>query len=98
VAKRSFFLLPVVLVSAIASAQVLDEISREPKSDFKTAFGGSALTCFQPSTLVVRARIVERARLKAQLLIILFPDSLYDDAKGIVNIVPAKEIRKLANK
>src|ERR1700733_12714552 len=81
VAKGSFFLLPVVLVSANASAQVLDEVSREPKSDFKTAFGGSSLTCFQPSTLVVPARVVERAKLKARLLFILLQDSLYDDAK-----------------
>lgn len=95
-AKGSFFL-PVVLLSAIASAHVLDEVSREPKPDFKTAFVGSTLTCFQPYKLVVPAQLVERARLKARLFILL-QGSLYDDAKGIINIAPEKEIRKLANK
>jgi hypothetical protein len=97
VAKGSFLLLPVVLVSAIDSAQVLEEVSREPKSDFKAALGGSPLTCFQPPTLVAPAQVAERARLKTRLLI-LSQDSLYDDAKGIINIAPEKEIRKLANK
>jgi hypothetical protein len=40
---------------------------------------------------------VQRARLKARLAILL-RDSLYDDAKGIVNIARENEIRKLANK
>jgi hypothetical protein len=40
---------------------------------------------------------VDRAKLKARLLTLL-RDSLFDDAKGIVNIAREKEIRKLANK
>jgi hypothetical protein len=40
---------------------------------------------------------LERARLKARLAALL-RESLYDDARGIVNIGREKEIRKLANK
>lgn len=95
--KRSFILLPVVLGSALAGAQVLNQISGGPGPDLKTPYVGSALTCSQPSTIVVPRPILERAKLKARLLTLLH-DSLYDDAKGIVNIEREKEIRKLANK
>jgi hypothetical protein len=40
---------------------------------------------------------VARAKVKARLVTLL-RDSLYDDAKGIVNIAREKEIKKLANK
>jgi hypothetical protein len=39
---------------------------------------------------------VERAKLKVRLISLL-RDSLYDDAKGIVNIAREREIKKLAN-
>jgi hypothetical protein len=97
VVKRSFILLPVVLGSALAGAQVLSQISEGPGSDLKTPYVGSALTCSQPSTLVVPRPLLERAKLKARLLNLLH-DSLYDDARGVVNIEREKEIRKLANK
>jgi hypothetical protein len=97
VVKRSFILLPIVLGSALAGAQVLSQISGDPGSDLKTPYVGSALTCSQPSTIVVPRPLLERAKLKARLLTLLH-DSLYDDAKGIVNIEREKEIRKLANK
>jgi hypothetical protein len=41
--------------------------------------------------------LVDRVRLKARLVTLL-RDSLFDDARGIVNIAREKEIRKLANK
>jgi hypothetical protein len=40
---------------------------------------------------------VAQAKLKAQLATLL-RDSLFDDAKGVVNIAREKEIKKLANK
>lgn len=95
--KRSFFLLPVVLGSALAGAQVLNEVSRGPGSDLKTPYVGSALTCSQLGTIVVPRPLLERAKVKARLLTLLH-DSLYDDARGIVNIEREKEIRKLASK
>jgi hypothetical protein len=97
VVKRSFILLPVVLGSALADAQVLNQVSGGPGSDLKTPYVGSALTCSQPSMIVVPRPLFERAKLKAQLLTLLH-DSLYDDARGIVNIEREKEIRKLASK
>jgi hypothetical protein len=97
VVKRSFILLPVVLGSALAGAQVLRQISGAPGSDLKTPYVGSALTCSLPSTIVVPRPLLERAKLKARLLTLLH-DSLYEDARGVVNIEREKEIRKLANK
>jgi len=41
--------------------------------------------------------LVERAKLEARL-VALWRESLYDDAKGIVNIERENEIRKLASK
>ena len=83
----------VVFVGARSSGQV----PAPPEPDFKTFHTESALTCSQTFTIHVPQAIAERARLKARLLTLL-RDSLYDDAKGIVNTAPEKEIKKLANK
>jgi hypothetical protein len=97
VLKKSFLLLPVVLASAFAGAQVLGQATGGPNSDLQNAFGGSPLTCSQPTRIVAPSPIVERARLKIRLLNLL-RDSLFDDAKGVVNIAREKEIKRLANK
>jgi hypothetical protein len=98
VAKRSFFLLPVVLASALVGAQVLGQVSEGTEPDLANAFVGSPLACSQPThTLYVPKPVAERAKLKARLLNLL-RDSLYDDAKGIVNIARENEIKKLASK
>jgi hypothetical protein len=98
VAKRSFILLPVVLAATLAGAQVLGEVSGGPEPDLKNAFVGSPLACSQQShTIYVPRPVAERAKVKARLLNLL-RDSLYDDAKGIVNIARENEIKKLANK
>jgi len=97
VAKRSIVLLPVVLASALAGGQVLDQISGGSEPDLKTPYVGSALTCSQTNTIVVPKPLLERARTKARLASLL-RESLYDDAKGIVNIAREKEIKKLANR
>lgn len=97
-AKRSFILLPVVFASALAGAQVLGQVSGGPEPDLKNAFVGGPLACSQQShTIYVPTPVAERAKLKARLLNLL-RDSLYDDAKGIVNTARESEIRKLANK
>ncbi len=95
--KRCFFLLLVVLGSALAGAQVLGQVSGPSEPDLKDAFVRSPLTCSQPSTIVVPAAVAQRAKLKARLLSLL-RESLFDDAAGIVNIAREKEIKKLANK
>ena len=96
--KGSFLLLPVVLASAFASAQ-MGAVSGQPEPDIENAFVGSSLTCSQtPSRkFVVPAAVFERAKIKARLLVLL-RDSLYDDARGVVNIARENEIKKLANK
>lgn len=96
-AKMSFVLLLVVLAPAILSAQVLDQIPGGSEPDLKTPLVRSALTCSQPRTIVVPMTLVERAKLEARL-VALWRESLYDDAKGIVNIERENEIRKLASK
>ena len=95
--KRSIFLLPIILGSALAGAQVLGQVSGPAEPDLKDAFVGSSLTCSQPKTIVVPQAVAHRAKLKARLLNLL-RDSLFDDAAGIVNIAREKEIKKLANK
>jgi hypothetical protein len=102
VRKGCFLLLPVVFSVALAGAQV-GPAPREPEPNFSNAVVGSSLTCTpqraltQSHTFVVPQRLLEEARLKARLLILL-RDSLYDDANGIINIAREKEIKKLANK
>jgi hypothetical protein len=102
VAKRSFILLPVILASALAGTQVLAQASEGPEPHLKNAFVGGSLACSQQPatqqhTIYVPRRIAERARLKAHLLNLL-RESLYDDARGVVNIARENEIKKLANK
>jgi hypothetical protein len=97
VAKGSLVLLSVVLASALASAQVPGGILGGSEPDLKTAYVGSAVTCSPSYTIVVPRPLLERAKLKARLAALL-RESLYDDAKGIVNMPREKEIRKLASK
>ena len=95
--KRSLILLPVVFASALSGAQILGQESGGAEPDLKNAFVRSALTCSQSHIIYVPPRIAGRAKVKARLLSLL-RDSLYDDAKGIVNIARENEIKKLANK
>ena len=95
-AKGSLVLLSVVL-SALASAQVPGGVLGGSEPDLKTAYVGSTLTCSPSYTIVVPRPLLERAKLKARLAALL-RESLYDDAKGIVNMPREKEIRKLASK
>lgn len=97
VAKGSLVLLSVVLASALASAQVPGGVLGGSEPDLKTAYVGSTLTCSPSYTIVVPRPLLERAKLKARLAALL-RESLYDDAKGIVNMPREKEIRELASK
>ena len=98
-AKLGFLVVGLAFVTALASAQGMGQISGGPLTDFKAPVGGSALTCSSPTPekVFVPVATVERARVKARLVTLLRL-SLFDDAKGIVNIEREKEIRKLANK
>jgi hypothetical protein len=94
--RKTSFLVPVVLAAAVASAQ-MGEVSHEPEPNFSNAVAGSALICSQPHTLVIPPQLLEKARLKLRLVALL-RESLYDDARGVVNIAREKEIKKLANR
>jgi hypothetical protein len=58
---------------------------------------GGSLTCSEPQKLRIAKPFAERAKLKARLYNVL-RESIYDDAKGIVNIAREKEIKDLVNK
>jgi hypothetical protein len=97
VAKRNFVLLPVILASALAGAQVLGQATGGQEPDPQNAYTGSPLTCSQIHTVYVPRPVAERAKIKARLLNLL-RDSLFDDAKGVVNMARENEIKKLASK
>lgn len=94
-------LLAVALAFAIVTGRAQGQASNVPDPNFPAKFVGSSLTCSSTSTagpsISVPQPLVEKARLKARLAGLL-RESLYDDAKGIVNIARENEIRKLANK
>ncbi|HXP39594.1 MAG TPA: hypothetical protein VN833_04960 [Candidatus Acidoferrales bacterium] len=93
----NFTALAVVRAFAI-SAQASGHMSQASDLDLHASFAGSTLTCSQtPATIRVPPPLVARAKVKARLVTVL-RDSLYDDAKGIVNIAREKGIKKLANK
>ena len=92
--KKSVLLLPVILASAFASAQVLGQPPAEPDSDIRNAFSGSSLTCSEPGRILIPVRLAERARLKVRLVNLLRL-SLFDDAKGIVNVEREKRLSSL---
>lgn len=96
-AKAVVALLVAVLAPGLVSAQGMGQLSGESQLDRTAAFVGSPLTCTQPQTIQVPRSVIERAKLKVRLLNLL-RESLYDDAKGIVNIAREKEIKKLASK
>ena len=97
VANLRFALLTLALASVLSSVQATAQALRDPQPDFASTFGGKALTCSEPQKLVISRPFVERAKLKVRLYNVL-RESLFDDAKGIVNIAREKEIKKLANK
>lgn len=103
-ANTRFALLTLALASTFcvvqATSQTLQASSqtlRDPQPNPATTFAGSALTCSDSQKLLIPHPFAERAKLKARLSNLL-RESLYDDAKGIVNIAREKEIRVLANK
>ena len=94
--KENFVLLLVVMGPAVLSAQVLDQVSEKSGSNPKIPIPGSALTCSQLPSIVVPKPLVERPKLQPRL-VIPRRESLYADARGIVNIALESEIRKIAN-
>ena len=96
-AKGSFALLGVALACTFANAQTFREPTGGTRLGLQASFVGSNLTCTQPENIMIPRTVAARAQLKARLLNLL-RESLYDDAKGIVNLGREKEIKKLASK
>ena len=80
-----------------SSVQATAQQLRDQQSDLASTFVGRPVTCSEPQKLVISQPFAERAKLKVRLSNLL-RESLYDDAKGIVNIAREKEIRELASK
>jgi len=97
VANTRFALLTLALASTFCVVQATGQTLRDPQPSPATTFAGSPLTCSESQKLLIPHPFAERAKLKAKLSNLL-RESLYDDAKGIVNIAREKEIRELANK
>jgi hypothetical protein len=89
------------LAWAFFSGQANGQASQGPDPNVQSSLVGSTLTCSPTSATASAIRVplplVDRAKLKARLANLL-RDSLFDDAKGIVNIAREKEIKKLASK
>lgn len=92
-------LLAVAVFLACVNATARAQAVNSSNLSLTDQFAGSNLACTQsaPSHIEVPPSLVEQAKLKAHLVNLL-TQSLYDDARGIVNIAREKEIKKLANK
>jgi hypothetical protein len=97
VARIRFALLTVAFASTLFSVQATAQALRDPNFALAPALVGGALTCSQNQKLLISKPFAERAKLKARLIDRL-RESIYDDAKGIVNITREKEIKNLADK
>jgi hypothetical protein len=87
----------VALASILFSVQATAQALRDSQPDIATTFVGRPLTCTEPQKLVVAKPFADRAKVKARLVNVL-RESLFDDAKGIVNIAREKEIKDLVSK
>ncbi|MGB8583428.1 MAG: hypothetical protein WCD47_21600 [Candidatus Sulfotelmatobacter sp.] len=97
--KKQLTLLAALAFAFICS-HVSGQLSKASYPGIQPSLVGSTLACSQTSTaptIRVPLPLVDRAKLKARLATLL-RDSLFDDAKGVVNIARENEIRKLANK
>ena len=69
-----------------------------PRASFAgNALAGKVAACSQGEKLQVPKAIAKRARLKAELMNVL-RQSIFDDAKGIVNLARERQIKDLINK
>lgn len=65
-------------------------------AEFSPSFGGT-LSCVQPQRLQIPRSVAKRAKLKAQLMNVL-RESIFDDAKGVVNLARERQIKDLINR
>lgn len=94
VRRYSFLVVSVLFASLNCLAQTLQEDRLVPQPQPHS----TEQACNEPSreTVHIPSSLVKRAKLKAHLIDLLRA-SIFDDAKGVVNTVREKEIRKLVN-
>lgn len=81
-----------------AIGHVSEEALANPQASFAgNAFAGNVAACSQGEKLQIPKAVVKRARLKAQLMNVL-RQSIFDDAKGIVNLARERQIKDLVSK
>jgi hypothetical protein len=95
VARTRVALLTVALASTLFSVQATAQALRDPNLHLAAPLVGRDLTCSETQQFLISKPFAERAKLKARLIDRL-RESIYDDAKGIVNIAREKEIKNLA--
>ena len=93
-----FVLFAMVLLAGVAScAQDFTKTLHSMQSEqLQPTAAGTSSCSQQPLSVRVPLPLLKRAKVKARLLSLLRA-SLFDDAKGVVNVAQEKEIRKLAN-
>jgi hypothetical protein len=82
--------------AAVESASIT-QVPRESLVGASPSFGGTPLACSQPQKLMIPRSVAKRAKLKAELLNAL-RESIFDDAKGIVNLTRERQIKELVSK
>jgi hypothetical protein len=99
VPRIRFTLLAVALASTLFSVQATAQALREPNLDLAAPLVGGNLKCTIPDTVHVHIPqpFAARAKLKARLYNLL-RESIFDDAKGLVDMKREKEIKDLASK
>jgi hypothetical protein len=81
-----------VAIGQVAMGHVPGDALAEPSPSF-----GNPLACSPAQKLQIPRSVAKRAKVKAQLMNVL-RESIFDDAKGIVNLAREREIKDLVNK
>jgi hypothetical protein len=113
VEKINGVVLTLILASAFLCAQAFGQIgagqqvaTAEPEighvpgealTEPHGSFAGNPFTCSESQKLTIPSSAAKRAKLKAQLMNVLRL-SIFDDAKGIVNVTRERQIKELIRK
>jgi hypothetical protein len=95
----AFLILPAAGQVATGQIAVAQEATARAPADSLAEFSpsfGNAASCVQPQRLQVPRLVAKRAKIKAQLMNVL-RESIFDDAKGVVNLAREKQIKDLIN-
>lgn len=80
-------------LAQVPASQLAAESLVEPKD----SFGETPAACSEPQRLTIPKAAAKRAKVKAQLLNAL-RESIFDDAKGIVNLTRERQIKDLVSR